>query len=64
MDISKMEDLRGWKPSLEGREEVPYELLEWLKTKDVTVRQAMDIITVAGNLIDRAWHKEEGRVKF
>lgn len=49
---------------MEGREEVPYELLEWLKTKDITVRQAMDIITVAGNLIDRAWHKEEGRVKL
>ena len=56
--------LYGWKPSLNGRESLPHELIGWLQSRDISVRQAKELLEVAKCWIEGAWCSEEGKVKL
>lgn len=45
--------------SIKGKENLPYELIEWLRGKELSVRQSKDLLAVTKNLIDEAWRTEE-----
>lgn len=41
-------------PSLEGKEDLRFELFEWLKSKNLTVQQAIDILNMTKSEIVEA----------
>lgn len=48
--------------SLAGLEDLPYELVEWLRERRLSVRQSKDLLAVTKDLIYEAWCTEEERI--
>lgn len=55
-------ELRGLKPSLNDMEKLPCELIDWLKSKELSVRQAKDLLVLTKTIIDKTWRTEERKV--
>ena len=49
--------------SLVGRENLYDELISWLRSKELSVCQAQDLLTDTAGLINDAWHTEAKRTK-
>ncbi len=50
-------------PSLEGKEVLVNELVEWMREKDISVHQAKALLKVTGRVLEEAWRTEESKVK-
>lgn len=61
MEINK--NSRSTHRSLVGHEYLYDELIIWLRSKELSVRQAQDLLTDTAGLIDDAWHTEAKRAK-
>ena len=57
--ICELPGIYGSKESLHGKEHLSNELVMWLRSKGLSVRQAKDLLTVTENLISEAWRTEE-----
>lgn len=51
-------------PSLEGKKFLVNELVEWMREKDISVRQAKALLKITGRVIENAWSTEESKVKI
>lgn len=60
----KCPGIYGRRKSLSDKEYLYQELIEWLRGKDLSVRQAMDLLEDTGALIRTAWHTEECNIKL
>lgn len=45
--------------SLRERPELLEELIEWMKNKELSVRQAEDLMSATKNLLEMAWRTEK-----
>lgn len=54
MKLSKNPDEHFKYPALEGKEDLRFELFDWLKEKNLTVRQAMNLLDMTKNEISEA----------
>ncbi len=55
MELSKDIQEKNIKyPTLEGKEDLRFELFDWLKEKNLTVRQAMNLLDMTKNEIAEA----------
>ena len=54
MELSKKSDEYLKYPALEGKEDLRFELFDWLKEKNLTVRQAMNLLDMTKNEIANA----------
>lgn len=55
MELSKDIQEKNIKyPALEGKEDLRFELFDWLKEKNLTVRQAMNLLDMTKNEIAEA----------
>lgn len=55
--------IRVWpSSSLVGKEDLPYELIEWLRGRRLSVRQSKDLLIVTKTLIEEEWCTEEERI--
>ena len=62
MEISKKATkIYVWPSTLNGKEDLPFELVEWLRERNLSVRQSKDLLLVTKDLIEEAWRTEEDR---
>lgn len=54
MELSKKADEHIKYPALEGKEDLRFELFDWLKEKNLTVRQAINLLDMTKNEIVNA----------
>ena len=54
MELSKKPNKYFKYPALEGKEDLRFELFDWLKEKNLTVRQAMNLLDMTKNEISEA----------
>lgn len=54
MELSKRPDEHFSYPSLKGKEDLRFELFEWLQEKNLTVRQAMNLLDMTKHEISEA----------
>lgn len=57
-------ELYGWKPSLLEKSNLPLELIKWLRDKELTVRQAQDLLEVTKEVIERSWRTEKDNIRI
>ena len=54
MELSKKADGHIKYPALEGKEDLRFELFDWLKEKNLTVQQAINLLDMTKNEIVNA----------
>lgn len=54
----------GRKESLCGKEYLYQELIDWLRSRELSVRQAMDLLLSTKDFISEAWRTEELNTKL
>lgn len=54
MELSKKADEHIKYPALEGKEDLRFELFDWFKEKNLTVRQAMNLLDMTKNEVINA----------
>lgn len=60
----ELQGVCGRNKSLCGKTHLYQELIEWLRDKELSVRQAQDLLSDTKNIIDAAWHTEELSTKL
>jgi hypothetical protein len=64
MELSKKADGHIKYPALEGKEDLRFELFDWLKEKGLSVRQAVDLLAMTRGEIIEARRKEMDDMKL
>ena len=64
MELSKKADEHIKYPALEGKEDLRFELFDWLKEKGLSVRQAVDLLAMTRGEIIEARRKEMDDMKL
>lgn len=64
MELSKKADGHIKYPALEGKEDLRFELFDWLKEKGLSVRQATELLAMTRGEIIEARRKEMDDMKL
>lgn len=57
----KLPGVFGRNKSLCGKEDLCQELIDWLRSKNLSVRQSIDLLSNTKDLINAAWRTEKSK---